>query len=263
MKTRKAKTETAIFIMAVLFIGIIASSCVTPHQIEEVRADISQLSYENQETQTLIRRVDSLMVNLDRENKKFRNDVSYTTEELQRQIASLLENYNEMMFLLKKVSAQGKVTHVIRSSPGTDEQTSDTIVTGQNSVPVKSQIDCQNAYDEAFILVRQGEYENSISEFEKFLDECKGHSSEENAHYWIGECYYSLGKFVDAVEWFQRMIDSFKGSANSGRALYKLGRCHQELGKMDKAKKAFKQVVEDYPQTLEAEQSKERLKDIG
>jgi len=47
MKTRKAKTETAIFIMAVLFIGIIASSCVTPHQIEEVRADIAQLSDEN------------------------------------------------------------------------------------------------------------------------------------------------------------------------------------------------------------------------
>ena len=59
------------------------------------------------------------------------------------------------------------------------------------------------------------------------------------------------------------MIDDFKGSANGGRALYKLGRCHQELGKMDKAKKAFKQVVDDYPQTLEAEQSKERLKDIG
>ena len=263
MKTRKAETETAIFIMAVLFIGIIASSCVTPHQIEEVRADIAQLSYDNQETQTMIRRVDSLMVKLDRENKKFRNDVSYTTEELQRQIALLLENYNEMMSLLKQVSAQGKVTHIIRSSPGTDEQTADTIVTGQSTMPAKPQIDCQNAYDEAFILVRQGEYEKSISEFEKFLEDCKGHPSEENAHYWIGECYYSLGKFVDAADWFQTMIESFKGSTNSGRALYKLGRCHQELGKMDKARKAFKQVIDDYPQTLEAEQSKERLKDIG
>ncbi len=261
--TRKAKTETAIFIMAVLFIGIIASSCVTPHQIEEVRADIAQLSYENQGTQTMIRRVDSLMVKLDQENKKFRNDVSYTTDELQHQIASLLENYNEMMTLLKQVSTQGKVTHIIRSSPGSEDQTADTMVTGQTRMPARPQVDCQNAYDEAFILVRQGDYEKSISEFEQFLEDCKGHPSEENAHYWIGECYYSLGKFVDAIDWFQTMIDSFKGSANSGRALYKLGRCHQELGKMDKAKKAFKQVVDDYPQTLEAEQSKERLKDIG
>ncbi len=109
MNTRKAKTETAIFIMAVLFIGIITGSCVTPHQIEEVRADIAQLSDENQETQTMIRRVDSLMVKLDRENKKFRNDVSYTTEELQRQIAMLLENYNEMMNLLKKSAHRAKL----------------------------------------------------------------------------------------------------------------------------------------------------------
>ncbi len=263
MNTRKVKIETAIFTVAVLFIGLLVGSCVTPHQIEEVRADIAQLREENQTTQDMISRVDSLMTNLDEENKKFRNDISYTTDELHRQIASLLENYNEMMALLKQVSLKGKVTHVIKSSPGTEQQSSDTFVTGNVLPPTMPAIDCQNAYDEAFILVRQGEYEKSISEFDAFLAECENHPSAENAHYWIGECYYSLGKFVDAIDRFQTMLEEFKGSANVGRALYKLGRCHQELGQIDKAKKIFKQVVDDYPQTLEAEQSKERLKDLG
>ena len=66
MNTRKVKIETAIFAVAVLFIGLLVGSCVTPHQIEEVRADISQLREENQTTQDMISRVDSLMTNLDK-----------------------------------------------------------------------------------------------------------------------------------------------------------------------------------------------------
>lgn len=247
--------------MAVLFFCLALGACVTPSKIDELQGNIEQVRTDNKKTQQILTRLDSLMTAQTENNTKLRNDMSYTADELQRQIALLLENYTDMMAQINQINSGGRVTRVITSSPGASNNTSQTS-TGTSAV-LQPTIDCQKAYDEAFILVRQGEYEKAITDYKKFLDECDNHPSAENARYWLGECYYSLGKFPDAIDQFQALLERYKGSVNSGRALYKLGRCHQELGHKDDAKKVYQQVIDQFPQTLEAEQSKERLKDLG
>lgn len=267
MKTRTQNIRTATSLVAVLVLSLFLGACVTPSKIDELKADINRVEAENRKTQQMLTRIDSLLVLQQESDSKLRNDMSYTTDELQRQIALLLENYNEMMNQLNQISGSGRVTHVLHSSKDAQEQNADTIVTGSKSTtpptPPPPTIDCQKVYDEAFILVRQGEYESAIGKFSSFMAQCENHVSAENARYWMGECYYSLGKFLDAIEHFQALLDKFKGSVNAGRALYKIGRCNQELGKNAEAKKVFQRVIDEFPQTLEAEQSKERLKDLG
>ncbi len=259
MHTRTQNLTTAIIPMAVLFFCLLLGACVTPSKIDELQGNIEQVRTDNKKTQQLLARLDSLMTVQTENNTKLRNDMSYTSDEIQRQIALLLENYTDMMAQINQINSGGRVTRVITSSPGASKNTSDTSV---SNVSTQSSIDCQKAYDEAFILVRGGEYEKAINEYKKFLGECDKHASAENARYWMGECYYSLSKFIDAIDQFQQLLDRYKGSVNSGRALYKLGRCHQELGHKDEAKKVYQQVIDQFPQTLEAEQSKERLKDL-
>jgi len=261
MNTRTSFVKTAIGSMAVLFFSLLLGACVTPSKIDELQGDIEQVRVENKKTQQLLARLDSLMSTQTENSSKLRNDMSYTTGEIQRQMSTLLENYNDMMNQLNQIGSGGRVTHVVKSSPGSSKNAADTI--NYDSGSSQPSIDCQKAYDDAFILVRQGEYEKAIIDYKKFLTECDNHSSAENARYWVGECYYSMGKFTDAIEQFQSLLEKYKGSVNSGRALYKLGRCHQELGHKDEAKKIYQQVIDQYPQTLEAEQSKERLKDLG
>ena len=260
MNTRNQNAATAILPMAVLFFCFILGACVTPSKIDELQADIEQVRTDNRKTQQMLARLDSLMTTQTENNTKLRNDMSYAADELQRQIALLLENYTDMMAQINKISSGGKVTHIITSSPGASKNTSDT--SAGTSAVLKPSIECQKAYDEAFILVRGSEFEKAISEYKTFLSECDSHPSAENARYWLGECYYSLGKFLDAIEQFQQLLERYKGSVNAGRAMYKLGRCHQELGHKDDAKKVFQQVIDKFPQTLEAGQSEERLKDL-
>ncbi|MEE8576053.1 MAG: tol-pal system protein YbgF, partial [candidate division Zixibacteria bacterium] len=128
--------------------------------------------------------------------------------------------------------------------------------------PVTPAIDCSFTYDEAFILVRRGDYEKAIEGFQNFLTHCQKHENAENAHYWIGECYYSLEKYVDASAEFEYLLENYKSSVNASRALYKLARSKQELGKTSEAKQMFQKLFDDYPETLEGSQAKERLKDL-
>lgn len=264
MLTQKTKTRTAILIVAVLCLGLGLSSCATKRNIDEIKAEIQQVRRQNETTQATLLRLDSLITTGIEADNKLRNDVSFTVNDLQQRIDQLLENFYEMQAQLQQISRQPAVKHVIQSSPGAQQQTSVTITDTavQADEPVTPGFDCDLAYDEAFISMRHGDYEKGITGFQNYLAQCPRHQNAENAHYWIGECYYSLEKYVEASAEFEYLLENYKSSVNVSGALYKLARSKQELGKTGDAKKLFQRLVDEYPDTFEGSQAKERLKDL-
>ncbi len=257
MSTRKKSILTAILSMAVLYISLVLSGCATPRMINEVKAQIREVKSQNRQTQQMVARMDSVIVEGAEADKRLRNDMSVTIADLQQQIAALLENYNDLMQRIERFDQQQTFRSSIKSSPGAQQESPTGTVAEE-----PSSADCNDMYDEAFILVRQGEYAKAIEGFRKFLRQCEKHELVENAYYWVGECYYSLEQYDQAIQEFEYLISHYKSSVNASRALYKLGRSKQELGKNNEAKKVFRQLIDDYPGTLEAEQAKERLKDL-
>ena len=152
----------------------------------------------------------------------------------------LLENNNDLMRKINELTQKPPVTHIIKDSPG-----------AQPDVPTTS-VDCNTTYDESFLLVRRAEYEKAIEDFMKFLADCPDHENVENAHYWIGECYYAQEKYAESVAELEYLVEEYQSSSTLGRAYYKLARSKQELGKTDEAKDIFQRIVDDYPGTLEA-----------
>ena len=265
MLTNKKHSITAILIMAVMFVSLGLGGCATKRNMDELMAEVRDVKRQNEDTHQMVTRLDSVMTAGADADNKLRNDIAITVNDLQQQLDVLMENYNDLMTQIQQMGRQPSVTHVIRPSPGASDQTSVTIkdtATTTAVEPPPPAIDCGATYDESFILVRRGEYENAIAGFKNFLTHCEKHESAENAHYWIGECYYSLEKYVDAIAEFQYLIDNYKSSVNASRAMYKLARSQQELGKTDEAKRVFQKLIDDYPETLEASQAKERLKDL-
>jgi len=257
MLTRNKNLITSILPVAVLYISSMLFGCATPRMIDELKAQVQEVESQGRQTQQMVSRIDSVIIESAEADKRLRNDMSITIDNLQQQIAVLLENYNDLMQRIERLGRQQTFQGSIKSSPGAQEEQPAGV-----QVEEQPSIDCNTTYDEAFILVRRGEYEKAIEKFQEFLQLCEKHELVENAYYWIGECYYSLEKYDQATERFEYLVKNYKSSVNTSRALYKLGRSKQELGIKDEAKKIFRQLIDDYPGTLEAEQAQERLKDI-
>jgi len=260
MQARLKIVMNATLLMAVLYVALWLSGCATPRQIDELKGQIRNVEAQNRQSQQMVAHIDTVITQDAEANKRLRNDISVSIDELQRQIATLQENYNDLMQRIDKLVQEQRTIGFLKSSPGVEVQ--QPVPPGSTLSTEPPPIDCGNTYDTAFILVRRTDYEKAIDRFQEFLKYCPKHELAENAYYWIGECYYSLEKYNEAVDKFQYLIDNYRSSANTSRALYKLGRCKQELGKKDEAKKIFRQLINDHPGTLEAEQAKERLKDL-
>ena len=262
MLTHERKLTTAMIFMAVVAVALVFNACVTPRHIDEVKAQIRDVEAQNRELRTMVARMDSLTTHSADADNRLRNEIAFSMDEMQQQMSVLLENYNDLMQKLEQLGQDQNVVHVLKSSQGSQPAPGTTAETTPAQPVQQPAVDCDFTYDEAFILVRRGEYESAIEGFDKFLEACPTHESVENAYYWIGESYYALEKYPDAITKLEKLVNDYKTSPNIGRALYKLARSKQELGKKDEAKTIFQRLIDEFPETLEAQQARERLKDL-
>jgi tol-pal system protein YbgF len=251
---RKTRTVTAVVITAVTLVAVFGSCC-TKRDIQGINDRLAMLESQSRETLDLVKRMDSLVVSSSETNRQLQNDVRMSSDALAQQLGELLENYNDLISRIDRMSHQ-----VIKlpptSSPGAQGPSEPAPGGAQPSA------DCIDTYDNAFTQVRRGEYETAIQGFRKFLTDCSTHADVQNAYYWIGECYYSQEKYTEAVTEYEHLINTYRDSPNLGRAIYKLARCKHELGKTSEAKELFQRLIDQFGGSLEAEQAAARLKDM-
>ena len=82
---------TAILSMAVIFCSMLLVNCVTPRHIEELRTEINEIQQQNQETQDMVIRMDTIIAASAEADNKMRNDVLFSVKEIQDQMSALLE----------------------------------------------------------------------------------------------------------------------------------------------------------------------------
>lgn len=248
--------------IAVLYLGIVFSGCCTSRNIEELGLEIKKVQEQNDQLVSKLNMVDTLVASDADNSRKLRADMSVTIEQLEDQINNLQESYGDLIQKVDAIYQAVTSKSKLYGSPGTQQNPNTPTRQTPSDVNSASNVDCAAVYDDAFILVRQGEYEKAITSFKAFLVDCEKHELVENAHYWIGQSYYSMEKYTDAIEEFNFLLENYKGSVNTSRAMFKLGRSQQELGKKTEAKKIYQQLIDEYPGTFDAEQAKELLKDL-
>lgn len=123
----------------------------------------------------------------------------------------------------------------------------------------------QEAYDRAFGLLRQANYDEAEKAFKGFIDKNPKDKLVDNAKYWYAETFYVRAKFGDAAIGFADALQTNPKGTKAPDSLLKLG---MSLGAMDKtqdacdALAALKAKYPTAPATIRsrADQERARLK---
>lgn len=116
----------------------------------------------------------------------------------------------------------------------------------------------RNAYND-FI---KGNYELAIVGFKDYIAQNASSNMADNAQYWIGECYYTQGKYQDAIGAFEKVLNDYPNSDRIPPALLKKGYALLESGKSNEGKTTLTNLMRDYPTSEESKLAQERLKHL-
>jgi tol-pal system protein YbgF len=216
------------------------------------------------ESQTLV----ELLTRLDRlqgEVQQLRGQIeeqAYKMDGLQQRQKDI---YLELDGRLRKLE-QGGVT----PPPATGDSSGDTaagdVATDTGSTPPPPAADDahvadteQGAYQQAFDLLKQGQYAKAINRFSDFLGRYPDSPLASNAQYWIGEANYVSRDYDTALVEFRKVIDAYPNSGKVPDAMLKIGFIHAEQGSLEKARATLNQVKTRYPDSSAARLADERL----
>lgn len=119
-----------------------------------------------------------------------------------------------------------------------------------------------DAYKNAYDLYTKGKIPEARAQFKVFLEAFPKSKYVENAHYWLGECYFSEKKFDEAILEFDEVIKKFPKGNKVPDALYRQGMAFLEMKDTMNAKLIFREVVKRYPRTDQAARARQKLQEL-
>ncbi len=114
-------------------------------------------------------------------------------------------------------------------------------------------------YKQAFALMRESKYTESIVAFEKFYNSYPKSELSSNAAYWAGEGYIILNKPQKALGSFMKVLIAYPGSPKIPDATLRAGDSHDLLGNKEKAQTLYQQVIDLRPHSRAAKNARKRL----
>ncbi|NVK74312.1 MAG: tol-pal system protein YbgF [Oceanospirillaceae bacterium] len=110
----------------------------------------------------------------------------------------------------------------------------------------------QQAYDNAYNLIRQRKFDEAEVAFTKFVKDYPSNTLTGNGYYWLGEVKLVQGKSQQAIDSFLTVINDFPGHSKEQDALYKLGIVSDQVGDSAKAKSYLQDVIRRFPNSKAA-----------
>ena len=130
---------------------------------------------------------------------------------------------------------------------------------GVGAADAAAMADDKAAYQAAFALLKDGQYDSAIAAFGKFLTVYPNSPLAENAQYWLGEAYYVNKSYPEAQAAFQRVIEKYPQSRKRPDALLKIGFCQYEMKQWEPAKGTLSQVTKQFSDTPAGHLAQQRL----
>lgn len=120
----------------------------------------------------------------------------------------------------------------------------------------------ETAYQSAFNLVANKQDAAAISALQQFLRTYPKGTYTPNAHYWLGELYYTTNKPTLALEEFKTLIQQYPTAQKIPDALLKIALIHDSQGLHSQSKQELQQITQQYQGTAAARLANLHLKQV-
>jgi len=115
-------------------------------------------------------------------------------------------------------------------------------------------------YQQGLDAMKAGDPGKAREILTRFLDQNPKHKLAANAHYWLGETYYSEKNYEQAILEFQEVIKNFPEKDKVPAAMLKQGMAFKEMGDSKSSVYIYKKLTEEFPKSEEAKIAKEKLR---
>lgn len=105
----------------------------------------------------------------------------------------------------------------------------------------------QQAYDQAFSLLKQSKYQDAINGFQRLADTWPNGQLADDAHYWKSEAQYVNREYEDARDGFRVVTTRYPDSPRVPQALLKIGQIEYDIGAYEEAAEIFRDILERLP----------------
>lgn len=117
-------------------------------------------------------------------------------------------------------------------------------------------------YQKGIDAYKAADFAKSREQFSRFIELFPNHELRANAHYWLGESYYSEKVYDQAILEFEKVVKEFPTKGKAPAALLKQAMAFNELGDAKSARFVYKKLMENYPLADEVKTAKEKLKEL-
>lgn len=117
-------------------------------------------------------------------------------------------------------------------------------------------------YQKGIDAYKAGDFAKSREQLSRFIELFPKHELTANAHYWLGETYYSEKTYDQAILEFEKVVKEFPAKPKAPAALLKQAMAFKELDDAKSARFVYKKLIENYPLADEVKVAKEKLKEL-
>ncbi len=121
-------------------------------------------------------------------------------------------------------------------------------------------VSTQDAYDQAFGLLKQSRYADAVQAFEVFVQNNPANDLTDDAYYWMAEARYVTREFESALSGFRTVATRFPSSQRVPASYLKVGYIQYEIGAYADARETLTFIMKNYPTHRVAVSAETRLK---
>lgn len=241
----------------------LVSGCYSTKMMEFTYQELDTVKTTQQE---LLERIDELsrLYEEEREERlRLQAETSFALTELRDALETLAYQLDDNAQLFLRQTTPTTIHRPIEAPDTSVVDSLGSAAMDSTGAPVIADDEAGKLFQAAYMDLTLGNYDLSVQGFKNYLVRFPEAPNAPDAHYYLGESYYSMSRYLEAVGEYQSVVKEYPRSRLVPSCYLKSGYCYQELEERQLAEKTFRELISLYPRSEEAEQARVSLQDLG